>query len=41
MELREKVEQANLMWFGHVMGMDESRYPQRIHELIVPVVTPR
>lgn len=41
MGLGESVEQAKLMWFGHVMRMKESRYPGRIHESVVPRVRAR
>ena len=30
--LGERVEQANLRWYGHVMRMDESRYPRKVLE---------
>ena len=34
--LGERVEQANLRWYGHVMRMDRSRYPRKVMESTVP-----
>ena len=39
--LGERVEQANLRWYGHVMRMDRSRYPRKVLESTVPGVRPR
>ena len=39
--LGERVEQANLRWYGHVMRMDKSRYPRTVHKPVVPEGRPK
>ena len=36
MKLGERIEQANLRWYGHVRRMDEGRHPRRMEESEVP-----
>ena len=41
MRERERVEQASLRWYGHVIRMDRSRYPRKVMESMVPGVRAR